>query len=126
MHRRSRQFGALVVLVVLAASAWSQTARYVVPAASVGDDFSAYHQALDSAADLALANVVREAAMNGQIAEAATNTTTPPDATVLQQFAEPSVFFVWFLDLDDLQGAIFSVSVDRSVSSGGFSARKDL
>jgi len=39
---------------LLAASAGSQTVRYTVPAASVGDDFSAYHQALDSAADFTL------------------------------------------------------------------------
>jgi hypothetical protein len=44
-----------VVLVALAASAWSQTAHYTVPAAAVGDDFAAYRQALDSAADSALA-----------------------------------------------------------------------
>jgi len=29
-------------------------------------------------------------------------------------------------DLDDPQGAVFSVSVARSVSSGGFNARNDL
>src|ERR1039458_7622668 len=64
MLRRDWQLETLVVLVVLAASAWSQTARYTVPAASVGDDFSVYHQALDSAADLALANIAREAGNN--------------------------------------------------------------
>lgn len=88
MLRRSRQLGALVVLVALAASAWSQTARYTVPAASVGDDFSAYHQALDDAAGLALANVVREAEISSQIAGVATNSTARPDATILHQFAQ--------------------------------------
>jgi len=51
--------GTLVVLVALAVSAWSQTARYNIPAASIRDDFSTYHEALASAADTALANVVR-------------------------------------------------------------------
>ena len=49
MRRRSRQLGALVALAVFATSAWSQTAQFSVPAASVRDDFSAYHQALDYA-----------------------------------------------------------------------------
>jgi len=38
-----------------------------VPAATVGDDFAVYRQALDSAADSALANVMREAAASSQI-----------------------------------------------------------
>jgi len=44
-----------VVLVALTASAWSQTAHYTVPAVSVENDFAAYRQAIDSAADSALA-----------------------------------------------------------------------
>ena len=55
MPRWTQQLGMSVVLVALAASAWSQTAHYTVPAAAVGDDFAAYRQALDSAADSALA-----------------------------------------------------------------------
>jgi membrane-bound lytic murein transglycosylase B len=78
----------LVVLFALAASARSQTAHYTAPAASVGDDFVAYRQALDSAADLALANVMREAAASNRVAEVAAKTTVPPDATALHQFAE--------------------------------------
>jgi len=78
----------LVVLVALVASAWSQTAHYAVPAASVGDDFATYRQALDSAADSALANVMREAAASSQIADVAAKTTAPPDAKALHQFAE--------------------------------------
>ena len=78
-----------VVLVALASSAWSQTAQhYAVPAASVGDDFAAYRQALDSAADSALANVMREAAASGQIAEVAAKTTARPDAKAVHEFAE--------------------------------------
>jgi membrane-bound lytic murein transglycosylase B len=78
----------LVVLVAFVASAWSQTAHYTVPAASVGDDFAAYRHALDSAADLALAKMEREAVMSSQTADAPTNTTAPPDSMTLHQFAE--------------------------------------
>lgn len=81
------QFGALVVLVVLATSACSQTAQYAVPAASV-PEFSVYHQALDSAADAALANVTREAEVKSQSAGEATITSVQPDPTVLHQFAQ--------------------------------------
>ena len=88
MSRWTQQLGMLVVLVALVASAWSQTAYYTVPAASVADDFAAYRQALDSAADSALANVMREAAASSQIAEGAAKTPAPPAATALHQFAE--------------------------------------
>ena len=88
MLRPSRQFGNLIVLVVLAASVWSQTAHYTVPAASVGEDFSAYHQALSNAADMALANTVRETEISSQTARAATYDTIQPDATMLHQFAQ--------------------------------------
>jgi hypothetical protein len=77
-----------VVLVVVAASAWSQTAHYTVPAASVADEFAAYRQALDSAADSALANVMREATVSSHITEVAGNTTASPDAKALHEFAE--------------------------------------
>ena len=89
MPRWTQQLGMAVVLVALASSAWSQTAQhYAVPAASVGDDFAAYRQALDNAADSALANVVREAAASSQMAEVAPKTTAPPDAKALHQFAD--------------------------------------
>ena len=88
MLRWTQQLGVSVVLVALAVPAWSQTPRYTVPAASVGDDFAAYRQALDNAADSALANVMREAAASSQIAEGTANTTVPPDAKALHQFAE--------------------------------------
>lgn len=88
MPRWIEQLGMMVVMVALVASAWSQTARYTVPAASVGDDFAAYRLALDSAADSALTNLMREAAASSQIAEVAAKTATPPDAKALHQFAE--------------------------------------
>jgi membrane-bound lytic murein transglycosylase B len=76
------------VLFVLTLSAWSQTQRYAVPAALVADDFAAYGQALNSAADSALKNVIREAAASSQIVEAEPKTTPLPNANVLHQFAE--------------------------------------
>jgi membrane-bound lytic murein transglycosylase D len=88
MHRRGRQLGTLVVLGAIAGSAWSQTTRYTVPAASVGDDFSAYHQILATAADEALANLAREAEVSRQVAGVATHTTAQPDAALLDQFAQ--------------------------------------
>jgi Transglycosylase SLT domain len=88
MLRLTYPISGLVMLFVLTLPAWSQTQRYTVPAASVGDDFAAYGRALDSAADSALANVIREAAASSQIVEAGTKTARPPDANVLHQFAE--------------------------------------
>jgi len=88
MHRLQCPITALVMLFVLTLPAGSQTQRYTVPAASVGDDFAAYGRALDSAADSALANVMREAELSSQIVEAGTNIRRPPDANVLHQFAE--------------------------------------
>jgi membrane-bound lytic murein transglycosylase B len=88
MHRLKCPITALVVLFVLTLPAWSQTQRYTVPAASVGDDFAAYGRALDVAADSALANVMREAELSSRIVEAGTNIRRPPDANVLHQFAK--------------------------------------
>ena len=88
MPRWTQQLGMFVVLGALAASAWSQTAHYTVPAASVGDDFAAYRHALDNAADSTLANVMREATASVQITEVPAKPTAQPDATVLHQFAE--------------------------------------
>jgi soluble lytic murein transglycosylase-like protein len=88
MPRWTQRLGISVVLVTIAASAWSQTAHYAVPAASVGDDFAAYALALDSAADSALANVMREAAASSQVTEVTAVTPASPDAKALHQFAE--------------------------------------
>lgn len=87
MLRPRRQFENLILLVLLAASAWSQTAHYTVPAASVEDDLSAYHQALSNAADAALANAARETEIRSRIAGVASNGTTDPDVTILHDFA---------------------------------------
>ena len=82
MRRASWQFGTLVVLIVVTASASSQTAAYTVPAASVEVDFSFYHQTLSDAADVALANGTRENEIGAQIAGVATNDMNQPDATL--------------------------------------------
>ena len=83
----TRQLGIPVVLVALAASAWSQTAHYTVPAASVGDEFADYSQALDRAVDVVLTNVTREAAASSRNAEGGVKTIPPPDSNALHQFA---------------------------------------
>ena len=83
----TRQLGSSVVLVALAASAWSQTAHYTVPAASVGDEFADYSQALDRAVDVVLTNVTREAAASSRNAEGGVKTIPPPDSNALHQFA---------------------------------------
>ena len=88
MPRWTQQLGMSVMLFALTFPAWSQAQRYAVPAASVADDFAAYRQALDSAADSALTSVMREAAASSQIVEAGPKTTPLPNANVLHQFAE--------------------------------------
>jgi soluble lytic murein transglycosylase-like protein len=110
MLRRDWQLETLVVLIVLAASAWSQTARYAVPAASVGDDFSAYHQALDSAADLLLANVTREAGSD-QIAWPTTSSPPRPNSAILHHFAQQ----YWNADDESVRDAVDRVSRLRAI-----------
>jgi membrane-bound lytic murein transglycosylase B len=61
MYNRKLQFGGLLLSLLLAMPAWTQTARYSVPAASVEDAFSAYHQALSGAADSLIAAAARPA-----------------------------------------------------------------
>lgn len=87
MPRWTQQLGLSVMAFALALPAWSQTQRYSVPAASIGGDFAAYRRALDSAADSALRNVMREPAASSQIVEAGARTTRPPDTNILHQFA---------------------------------------
>jgi hypothetical protein len=66
---------------------------------------------LDSAADLALANVGRQAVMSSQAAESPTNTTTPPDATMLHQFAEQ----YWNGNDDAVRRAVARVTQLRTI-----------
>jgi len=88
MLRSRWQFGALVVLIALTASVSSQTAASTVPAASVGVDFSSYHQALSNAVDLALAHAAKETDISSQIAGVANNDMTQPDRAMLHHFAQ--------------------------------------
>ncbi len=111
MLRWTQRFGVSVVLVALAVSAWSQTSHYTVPAASVGDDFASYREALDSAADSALANVMREAAASSQIAEVAAKANAPPDGKALHQFAEQ----YWNGNDEAVRGALARVTELRPV-----------
>jgi membrane-bound lytic murein transglycosylase B len=87
MSKGGREF-ALVVLVALAMPAWPQSAHYPGPAAAVRDDFSAYHQALELAADVALSEVWGQTGFSPQVAEVATNSNVQPDPARLHQFAQ--------------------------------------
>jgi hypothetical protein len=60
MYKPKLLLGCLLSLYFLSASAWAQTARYLVPAASVEGSFSAYHEALSDAADSLLVRTKRE------------------------------------------------------------------
>lgn len=111
MPRWTQQLRMSVMVVALAAPAWSQTAHYTVPAASVEDDFAAYRKALDNAADSALANAMRQAAAGSQIAEVAAKTTAPPDAKSLHQFAEQ----YWSGNDDAVRRAVARVTELRPV-----------
>lgn len=51
MYSQKLQLGGLLLLLILGVPGWAQTVRYSVPAASVDDAFSAYHEALSGAAD---------------------------------------------------------------------------
>jgi membrane-bound lytic murein transglycosylase D len=87
MPRLGRKLG-LVILLALAVPAWAQTVHYAVPAASIQDDFAAYHQALDTAADTLLSSVSKQADVGGQTATAATNSPAGIDPAALHQFAQ--------------------------------------
>jgi membrane-bound lytic murein transglycosylase D len=80
---------ALLILLALAARpVWSQTLHYAVPAASIQDDFAAYHQALVTAADAALSNVSKHPDIDRQTATAVTDNPVRADPAALHQFAQ--------------------------------------
>jgi membrane-bound lytic murein transglycosylase D len=51
MYSLKLRFASLLALVLLTAVAWAQSVPYSVPAASIEDQFSVYHQALNNTAD---------------------------------------------------------------------------
>jgi len=85
MYSWKPQLGNVLLLLLLAVPAWTQTARYSVPAASVEDAFSSYHEALSGAADDLLASAARNA--EAQSSGAVVNDHRTDDR-VLHQFAE--------------------------------------
>jgi membrane-bound lytic murein transglycosylase B len=85
MYNRKPQLAMPLFLLLLAAPAWTQTARYSVPAASVEDAFSAYHQALNGAADNLLAAAPRRAPEAPKPAPAPV--APSPDSDALHQFS---------------------------------------
>jgi Transglycosylase SLT domain len=86
VYSRMLQPGGLLLLLLLAVPAWAQGERYLVPAASVEDAFSAYHQALSGAADGLLATTAQRAP-ESQSSGAVVNSNRPDDR-VLHQFAQ--------------------------------------
>ncbi len=88
MHSWNRQLGSLAVLVALATSAFSQTTNYTIPAASVADDFSAYHQVLQHAADTVLANALQSTETGPHPSGITVDSTIQLDATMLRRFAK--------------------------------------
>jgi Transglycosylase SLT domain len=86
MYSRKPQLGSLLLLLLVAGSAWAQPARYSVPAASVEDAFSAYHEALSGAADNLLATTPQRAPESQPLTAMAK--VQRPDDHVLRQFAE--------------------------------------
>jgi Transglycosylase SLT domain len=86
MCSRKLQFGSLLLLLLPAMPGCAQTARYSVPAASVEDAFSAYHEALNGAAD-GLLSTTAQRALGSQSSSEVVNAQLPDDL-VLHQFAE--------------------------------------
>jgi membrane-bound lytic murein transglycosylase D len=85
MYRRELQFVVPLLLLFLAAPAWTQSTHYSVPAASVEDAFSAYHEALSGAADGLLAATAQLAPEPASLRSAVT--TRQPEDGALRQFA---------------------------------------
>ena len=85
--RRVRQLAVMLVLCAAANSAWSQEARYAVPAASVEEQFSAYQRELNNAADEALAATEQGSSSEAKSAAAAATNGGRFDERAVQQFA---------------------------------------
>jgi len=106
MYKRI-QFGGVLLSLLLAMPAWTQTARYSVPAASVEDAFSAYHQALSGAADSIIATAERPAPETQR--QAAEVSTGHPEDRGLRQFAER----YWDGQQDNVRRAVERVGLLR-------------
>jgi soluble lytic murein transglycosylase-like protein len=87
MSRSVFHVGASLVLFTLLASAWAEEARYTVPAASVEDQFSAYHQDLSDAADQLLAAATRDTSTMQPKASPEVRM-LQPDADTVRRFAQ--------------------------------------
>jgi len=86
MHSRELQLGTLLLLLLVTVPAWTQSAHYAVPAASVHNQFSAYDQVLSGAAErLLLASVQSDPTATSS--ELALNEGRPDDGR-LRRFAQ--------------------------------------
>ncbi|MBZ5569118.1 MAG: lytic transglycosylase domain-containing protein [Acidobacteriia bacterium] len=82
---RVRQLTVMLLLCAAVNVAWSQEARYAVPAASVEEQFSAYQRELSNAADEVLAAAELGRTSEARSAEAASG--VPVDERAVQRFA---------------------------------------
>jgi membrane-bound lytic murein transglycosylase B len=105
MCSRALLLGGLLLLLTL--TAWAQTARYAVPAASVEDQFSAYEQTLSGAADrVLLATVPRNDVTTSPESAVSAHL---PDHSALRRFAER----YWNGQQQSVQSAVERVAVLR-------------
>ncbi len=110
MSRSVFHLGALLVLLALLASGWAQEARYTVPAASVEDQFSAYHQDLSDAANQLLAAATRDTStMQPGVAQQIRE--VRPDEGTVRQFAQK----YWNNEEENVRRAIERVTQFRPV-----------
>lgn len=86
MYSRKLQLGSALLLLLLAVSAGAQSTHYSVPAASVEDQFSAYHEALDGAADDVLAAIAQPSPATAALGPAAKAIYS--DDSLVRQFAQ--------------------------------------
>jgi len=86
MSSRKLRLGSLMFLLLLAMPAWTQSAHYAVPAASVEDQFSWYDQALNGAADRILTATAQRAP--GTTSPQSAVNTARPDGDRLRRFAQ--------------------------------------
>jgi soluble lytic murein transglycosylase-like protein len=100
MYRRALEFAMLLLAVPM----WAQ--HYSVPAASVGDAFSAYHEALSSAADNLLAARTERGAVT-----ASAISVPRPNGTAMHRFAEQ----YWNGQEQNVRGAVARVAQLRPV-----------
>ncbi len=111
MSRSVSHLGGLLVWFALLASGWAQEARYTVPAASVEDQFSAYHQDLSDAASQLLAAATRDTSRTMQPGATQQIREVRPDDATVRQFAQK----YWNNERESVRRAVERVTQLRPV-----------